>query len=38
MVLRDRKGGDVTEWPEDLRVREMQSARPFVHPARIERT
>jgi protein gp37 len=38
MVLRDRKGGDVTEWPEDLRVREMPSARPFVHPARIERT
>jgi protein gp37 len=22
MVLRDRKGGDVAEWPEDLRVRE----------------
>jgi hypothetical protein len=22
MMLRDRKGGDMTEWPEDLRVRE----------------
>lgn len=25
--LRDKKGGDVTEWPEDLRVREFPEAR-----------
>ncbi len=22
LLLRDRKGGDMSEWPEDLRVRE----------------
>lgn len=26
--LRDRKGGDMAEWPEDLRVREMPEAKP----------
>lgn len=26
--LRNRKGGDMTEWPEDLRVREFPEARP----------
>ncbi|MFH1730162.1 MAG: phage Gp37/Gp68 family protein [Planctomycetota bacterium] len=26
--LRDRKGGDPSEWPEDLRVREFPKARP----------
>jgi len=25
-VLRDRKGGDPSEWPEDLRVREFPSS------------
>lgn len=28
MHLRDRKGGDPAEWPEDLRVREFPTARP----------
>jgi hypothetical protein len=23
VILKDRKGGDLSEWPEDLRVREM---------------
>lgn len=27
MDLRDRKGGDPSEWPEDLRVREMPKER-----------
>ena len=22
-IVRDKKGGDMSEWPEDLRVREM---------------
>jgi protein gp37 len=26
--LRDRKGGDMAEWPEDLRVRQMPGAQP----------
>ena len=26
--LRDRKGGDPAEWPEDLRVRQFPEARP----------
>jgi hypothetical protein len=26
VVLRDKKGGDWDEWPEDLRVRELPSA------------
>jgi hypothetical protein len=25
VLLHDRKGGDMAEWPEDLRVREMPS-------------
>ena len=28
LPLRDRKGGDPSEWPEDLRVREFPEARP----------
>ena len=27
IVLRDRKGGDPAEWPEDLRVRQFPEAR-----------
>lgn len=27
LVLRDRKGGDIAEWPEDLRVREFPEVR-----------
>ena len=26
--LKDRKGGDMAEWPADLRVREMPGAKP----------
>lgn len=26
-ILRDRKGGDTWEWPEDLRVREFPEVR-----------
>jgi hypothetical protein len=26
-VVRDRKGGDMAEWPEDLRVREFPAVR-----------
>jgi hypothetical protein len=26
--LKDRKGGDMAEWPEDLRVRELPGAAP----------
>ena len=26
--LKDRKGGDMSEWPEDLRVREMHRKAP----------
>ena len=28
LILRDRKGGDPSEWPEDLRVREFPEPRP----------
>lgn len=26
-MLRDKKGGDMSEWPEDLRVRELPEER-----------
>lgn len=29
MTLRDHKGGDMSEWPEDLRVREFPNPRPL---------
>jgi hypothetical protein len=28
VLLNDRKGGDMQEWPESLRVREFPEARP----------
>ncbi len=33
MKLKDKKGGDPLEWPEDLRVREFPTHYPSPHPA-----